>query len=548
MKKNLLSVITLLAVLFTASYSQAQTKKKVAYITADREFSANAADVRNDPIIKLLQADSNFEVTIFVVAMDSVLEDLSGFDLAVVQESFYSTAEIYKPTGSAALAGFTIPFIYTKMWALKDGRALTSGGAKGGAEAAGVAITVEQSKQSNELFNGISFTNNKFDMFLTTASGTGDDGEVALNYAEGLVLSNKNTLLGTVDEITFPDSTIFLNDFPSGSKIGSETLSARMIAIGTNFGPVIKDDGKNFTQNGITFWRNALYSLAGLAVPTTPVVIEEEEAPVSINIDFGAGSNTTTDPGWNNLFLESVDTQKVSLIDSKGDSTGIVAYFHDAMQGINQGGTLSAAAELNLPSTVSSDNLYVSGADPTGGITFENLDKSLKYSFNIFASRMGVTDNREAKYTFTGQNTVVGTLNSSDNESHIAEVKDVVPDADGKILLAIEKGDNNTNDVGYSYIGALRFTSTVITGINTSKSPVSAIKAYPVPFDNQLTISNLTSQSTISLYTVIGSKIYEAKTNSSQININTSGYNPGIYILSVSDNGVVKGTFKVVKK
>lgn len=548
MKRNLLSLIILLAVLFAVSHSQAQTvKKKVAYITCEKTMAATAADVRNDPIIKLLQADANFEVTVFVVT-DAGVVDIAGFNLAVVQEGFGSTAGILKPTGSAGLAKFNIPFIYNKVYAFRDGRAVTTGGSPtGGANIAGVAMTVEPANQTNVLFNGITFTDNKFDVFKTTSGNDGGEGIIAMNYVPGIPNLPASSL-ATSPEIADAATTIFLNDFPSGTSIGSETLSARMIAVGMLFGAICKDNGTNFTQNGITLWRNALYSLAGLTVPTTPVAVTEEEKPISINIDFGPYSNITADAGWNNLFLESNDTQKVSLIDSKGDSTGFVAYFHDVMQGINSGGTSSAAAGLNLPSTASSDNLYVSGDNPTGGITFENLNKNLKYSFEVFASRMGVTDNREAKYTFAGQNTVVGTLNSSDNESGIAEAKDVVPDADGKILLTIEKGDNNTNSVGYIYIGTLRFTSTTLTEINVMESQVSSIKAYPVPFNNQLTISNLTSQSTISLYTVTGSKIYETNANDSQLNINTSGYKPGIYILNVTENGMVKGTFKVVKK
>ena len=548
MRKSLLNLFLLFVFVLGTVCSQAQTsKKKVAYITNDREFDTSATDVRNDPIIKMLEADGNFEVTVLAVANDGQIDNLSSFDVAVVQESFYSTAAILKPTGSAGLTKLSIPFIYTKMWALKDGRALVSGGLNGGAEAAGVAITVEAANQSNELFNGIAFTDNKFDMFLSGSDGKGGEGEIALNYAHGLTLSKKNTLLGTCAEITQPDSTIFLNDFPVGSKIGSETLAARMIAIGSNFGAVIKNNGENFTQNGLTLWRNAVYSLAGLTVPTTPVEIKKEE-PVSIKIDIGAGSNLS-DASWNHLFLESNADNKVDLKYSNEESTGFKAFFHDTMVGINQGGATEVAEAVNMPATATSDNLYCNGTDPTGGITFENLNRGLKYTFEIFASRMGATDNRETKYTVTGGISGSASLNPSDNNSTLAVIADIVPDTEGKIIMSIEKGENHNNDAGYIYISAIRITTKEIpTGVNELGSQANKIKVFPIPFNDQLYLSDLPQNASVSIYSITGSKIYENVCKGSNINVNTSEFPLGIYILSVVGEGNAKETRKIIKK
>ena len=244
-------------------------KIQVAYLTSNRTMDVSASATDNDAIIRMLKADDKFEVKVFAVENDAVV-DFSGYDIAVIQESFGSTSSILKPTGSAGLKNIPIPFIYNKVYALKDGRGITSGSPVGGGEVVGLSITVDASDQSNELFNGISFTNNKFDVFKSEADDSGAAGTKALNYASGINLSHTNTLLGTANEIVNDATAIFLNDFPTGAYIGTEEIKARMIAFGMNFGAICKNDGGNLTINGLTLWRNALYSLAGLEVPTDP--------------------------------------------------------------------------------------------------------------------------------------------------------------------------------------------------------------------------------------------------------------------------------------
>ncbi len=549
MKKNLLCLLTLFVLALSTGISQAQTAKKVAYITADREFAMGASTVTDDAIIKMLQADENFEVTVMAVAMDSVFDNLAEFDLAVIQESFYSTAAILKPTGSAGLAKIPIPFIFNKCWALKDGRALVSGGATGGANGTGLTITVEPSNQSNELFNGITFTDNTFDAFKEGASSTGEVGENAYNFASGLDLSKKNTLLATLPDMTSGlDSTIFINDFPIGSKIGSEQLAARMIAIGMSFGAIIKDDGDNFTQNGITLWRNALYSLAGLTVPTTPYEPIVEEVPYAIKIDFGPGSNNTTEPGWSNVYMESTEAQKVELIDSEGDSTGIMVYWHDDIIGINNGGTTEPKESVGMPSTATMDNLYCNGQNRTAGLTFENFDLNYYYNFEVFASRMGATDNREAKYTVAGANSVVGTLNPSDNDSAFAVIEGVYPNAEGTITLDIDKGDNHEEAYYYLYIGAMRITRTLITANNEFDFNAEEVKIYPIPFTDQVNLSKIPAKSTLSIYSITGTKVIEIQAKNDKTRINTSSLKSGVYVLHVKVDGKTISAHKLIKK
>ena len=101
--------------------------KIVGYITADKTMAETATSPDNDPVIQLLKADPEFAVDVQVVASDAVV-DLSGYDVVVAQEGFSSSSAIFKPGGSLGLANIPVPFIYNKVWTLRDGYAVVSGG------------------------------------------------------------------------------------------------------------------------------------------------------------------------------------------------------------------------------------------------------------------------------------------------------------------------------------------------------------------------------------------------------------------------------------
>ncbi|MFB6342664.1 choice-of-anchor J domain-containing protein [Saccharicrinis sp. FJH62] len=271
--RTLLTFATIL--IFSIVNAQENDKPvKLAYVTSDKVMVAQAAQPDDDPIIRMFKADTNFTVTTLVVDDDATV-DLSDYDVVVVQEGFNSGASILRPGGSLGLANINVPFLYNKTYALRDGRALDSGGGTSSA-LAGMSVTVDPENQGNELFNAITFSNNSFDVFYQTANDYGDEGEKTFNYTYGLTISDGSTLLGTAEEIQYPATTAFINDVPAGTTIGSETLNARMIILGMNFGAICYNDGNNLTADGLMLWRNAIYSLAGLEVPTSSIITKPE--------------------------------------------------------------------------------------------------------------------------------------------------------------------------------------------------------------------------------------------------------------------------------
>ncbi len=274
---------TLLLILLVSSIFSLNAVKKVAYVTLNKTtMDASATTVQNDPIIQVLKADPNLEVTVKVVLATDVITDLADYDVIVIQESIGGGDAILKPAGSLAIASLTKPFVYNKSYALKSTRALTTSSAAGGKEAtACLTITVQPAALTNDLFKACTISaSNEIILFnaLMTDLGvpTGTTTTLkALNYSTGNVVSGSSTILATPTTLNTDASPVAIsfNDLPSGTAIDSETTKARSIFMGMNFGAISGNGGKNITDNGLTIWRNAIYILAGLPVPTTKATL-----------------------------------------------------------------------------------------------------------------------------------------------------------------------------------------------------------------------------------------------------------------------------------
>jgi len=251
--------------------------KKVGYLLKKKAMNAEAAPDSLDPVYLMLKADPNLEVTQHVVTdvSETSAVDISPYDVVVIQESFGGGDKILTPAGPLALTKLNKPTLYNKTYAFKKGRALTEGGAATGAEEPGIyTLTVDPANQGHDLFKGITFTDNAFQVFVTGSDDFGALGTSfkALNYANGVEMTPANPLLA-VPTGTTATPTICVNHIPANTSVGGEVIPADMVVLGMNFGAICASGGKNITAWGLTLWRNAVYMLAGLQVPSTPVVI-----------------------------------------------------------------------------------------------------------------------------------------------------------------------------------------------------------------------------------------------------------------------------------
>ncbi|MBO3097778.1 T9SS type A sorting domain-containing protein [Gelidibacter pelagius] len=181
-------------------------------------------------------------------------------------------------------------------------------------------------------------------------------------------------------------------------------------------------------------------------------------------IDFGHG-NTTTSGNWNNVVttMQNQTGVIVNLIDSNGAATGVTLELTDAFDAINTNGTTSPNSALPFPASATRDSFFGATSAAfngnitlTGGFTLTGLDPSKYYSFSVFSSRTGVSDNRETLYTVTGATIAAEGLNASNNTANTADILNIQSTASGDITFEAKPGPNNNNSFGFFYIGALQ--------------------------------------------------------------------------------------------
>lgn len=205
-------------------------------------------------------------------------------------------------------------------------------------------------------------------------------------------------------------------------------------------------------------------------LPALFVILSAACSPAAtVFMDFGDSAQPTTG-NYNNFTKGGVNVLSIpNLVDSTGSATGISGVVTGFHGGSNGNGTLApsgGSAIFDVQAT--RDNFFGSTGSfngvtaPTGTVTFSGLDGSgaTTYNFDFFASRTGVTDNRETEYNIAGFGVPVSVyLDASNNVSNVASVTGILPTAGGTITVTLDPGTNNNNSTGFFYLGAMRLTS-----------------------------------------------------------------------------------------
>lgn len=203
-------------------------------------------------------------------------------------------------------------------------------------------------------------------------------------------------------------------------------------------------------------------------------------------IDFGSSSYTT--PGnWNNIVVSGQNETGVTenLINSSGASMGIVFTLTDSFDHVNANGTTAPNGALPFTATASRDSFFGAtdagfngNVNASGGFTLSNLDPTKYYSFSVFSSRTGVSDNRETLYTVVGSTTDAEALNPSNNTTNTANILNIQPDSNGEITFTAEPGSNNNNTFGFYYLGAIQLIESASPITSTDPDPELTL-TYP---------------------------------------------------------------------
>ncbi|WP_370476307.1 hypothetical protein [Tamlana flava] len=291
----------------TITASALAAPKEVAYLTKGKTMAAGASAVDNDAIIRMLQADANFNVTVIVDPASDI--DLSGYDLAIFQETFGSGDAIW--TGSGGIQNIAIPTIINKTYAWAAGKAGITETDAAVTESTSLSIQVpDATRKADPLFSGIDFSGGDdiqiFADLSTDDIGTAGGGAKGFQILNNIDIVN-NTIGGsrasmhaeiTADVVT-PSAAIVFNELRAGVQLGenaADVLQAPVIAFSMNYGAIALGDGENISSAALTIWRNAAYHLTGMMSPNTLYVNPDylsvgDELSSSISTDVKAVGN-----------------------------------------------------------------------------------------------------------------------------------------------------------------------------------------------------------------------------------------------------------------
>ena len=196
-------------------------------------------------------------------------------------------------------------------------------------------------------------------------------------------------------------------------------------------------------------------------------------------VDFGDTSSQSS--GWNNVIAttRNQDGIVVPINDETGTSTGITLTINDSFDLTNTAGTTAPSASIPFPASATRDSFFGStqtfnsNINPSGGFVLTGLDPAKYYSFTIFASRTGVTDNRETQYAISGATNTTVYLNPSNNTALTVDAFNIQPTASGTITLVACPGPNNNNSTGFYYLGAMRLVVSNTPWSNTGTASLA---------------------------------------------------------------------------
>lgn len=273
-----------------------------------------------------------------------------------------------------------------------------------------------------------------------------------IERADGGVLGGKHTIDGGVvkvvegSTVTYTEVNGQSKKIAAGGSVDMYLQCAPFTAVsGTSLNITFAVSGVEYSAVK-TFAKDVEFA-AG-KINRTSVSFKQEESK-AIKIDFGASNKTTA--GWNNVTstsaedvfsLKYADDTDSGITLSVGDGWGI----QDAVGG--EPNTSVTYNDIQYPLTAWSDSFTFSG-ETARTMTFSGLNPEKKYKFTIAAYRWNGTES--ARITWVSLTGSTGTESESKKlyqgvkdktrlevfDNHFAVFENVVPDAEGKVVLNV---------------------------------------------------------------------------------------------------------------
>jgi hypothetical protein len=235
-----------------------------------------------------------------------------------------------------------------------------------------------------------------------------------------------------------------------------------------SFGRVVSCPHDTPTPSGnLRRFRRLRCSLAAAVIAVAGGIASNAQ---TLLFDFGAAGNQTLhgvaggDPVnyWNNV-TDTIGTSATgvltNIVTADNASTPVGLAIVSRFSGANGNGTVDPSP---FPTEATRDSLYghtelwntVTNIFPSFKLTGLNL--ATIYNFTIYASRMGVGDNRETGFAIVGAGSNYVTFDAANNIAGSTNADGVMPDANGEITISMGPTANNNNTYHFTYLGVLK--------------------------------------------------------------------------------------------
>jgi lysophospholipase L1-like esterase len=254
-----------------------------------------------------------------------------------------------------------------------------------------------------------------------------------------------------------------------------------------------------------------------------------------ILIDFGTDISPAP---WNNITnnnANGIGSKVDNLKDFNALSTGISIEVSKSFYGLNTYGSTITNTNLNMPSSVSSDNFYTGGG--FGELLLTGFSTNQIYTFTFFGSRTEFGgQSRETKFTVKGNSVSSGLLETLNNSSKVLILSGIKSASNKSITIEVTDGPANQNSSKYSHISALKIMAETLNAVDEQK-----LQCFSVWNNNGKIFASFAEKGTIEIYNLTGKLIYTRRClNSSSENVELKPTDKGILIvLFKSDAGKI---------
>jgi len=321
---------------------------------------------------------------------------------------------------------------------------------------------------------------------------------------------------------------------PTGYEIFWGTTSGDLTSIG-----VIDAPATSANISGLNYGETYYYSVvpqngASLAIGCAEYSLTIENAPIPFSTDF------TNYPAG---FTESEGPFGTPSATDNDSAWGTSDFLNDA--------TLGKGAKVNIYGTARDEYLISPTFDLSAGTHYLNIDAGITdwNGTEADADGMDVDDDYVALVFSEDDGATWSELYRWDSTSGLTNASQAMPEA------SISSTSSTAKFALYAYSGAsgadydfhiTNFQVTTTT-LGTSTNTLEGFTLYPTIVKEALNFRSQNNVEAITVFNVLGQKVFSGVPNSNNSSINLSNLRPGVYVVKVSAEGKI-GSYKIIKE